>query len=229
MAALHKAYAEFARAACRPPPFRDTVLSPRPFLPGSIPSSKRISILAGATSARRLESGGDQLRAPAEISVQADSFEVADKAALLCAELRAAVAVCIHDDTQGVGGMLHLRYVATRNEKPLELTDNTLSSDVLLLDRFCKELRACGARKQSWQVRLIAHIPETPAVSAPAATVLDLLKAYFIDSRQPLECREIRRLAGVLVRLEAREGQLWVTGASEVARVRAPRSAVTAA
>lgn len=172
------------------------------------------------------------MRGPAEISVQADAFHVADQAALLCAELRAAVAVCIHDDTQGVGGVLHLRYVATSNDKPLELTDNTLSSDVLLLDRFCKELRACGARKQSWRVRLIAHIPESPAVAAPAATVLDLLKAYFIDSRQAPECREIRRLAGVLVRMEAREGQLWVSGANvsspEAARAAPPRKASAA-
>ena len=32
---------------------------------------------------------------------------------LLVCELRGALAVCVYDDTQGVGGLLHLRYVAT--------------------------------------------------------------------------------------------------------------------
>ena len=118
-----------------------------------------------------------------ELIVEPDAFRVARGPALLAAELRGALAVCLHDDTQGVGGLLHLRYVATYEDQPLDLTDNTLSSDLLLMDRFCKELRAAGARKHSWRVRVYSHLPDAPGMEVPAATVLDLIKAYFADSR----------------------------------------------
>lgn len=147
-----------------------------------------------------------------EFIVQADAFRVARGPALLAAELRGALGVCLHDDTQGVGGLLHLRYVATNGDEPLDLTDNTLSSDLLLMDRFCKELRAEGARKQSWRVNIFGHTPEGPGMEGPAATVIDLVKAYFADGRRPVECREYRKALGLLVRLDAREGRIWIGG-----------------
>lgn len=149
---------------------------------------------------------------PPEMLVDADTFRVSREPVLLVCELRAALAVCVHDDTQGVGGLLHLRYVATSNDQPIDLTDNTLSSALLLMDRFCKELRSGGARKQSWRVTISAHVPRQPDMHGPAATVLDLVKAYFADTRLPVECKELQRELGLLVRLHAREGLVWVTG-----------------
>jgi chemotaxis receptor (MCP) glutamine deamidase CheD len=151
-------------------------------------------------------------QSPAEILVAADTFRVSREGVLLVCELRAALAVCVYDDTQGVGGLLHLKYVATSGDQPLDLTDNTLSSDLLLMDRFCKELRSEGARKQSWRVSIYAHTPQQAEMRGPAATVLDLVKAYFSDGRLPLECKELQRELGLLVRLHAREGRVWVTG-----------------
>jgi hypothetical protein len=147
-----------------------------------------------------------------QLFVEPDAFRVARENSLLLSELHAAVAVCVYDDTQGVGGLLHLRYVATSNDQPIDLTDNTLSSDLLLMDRFCKELRKIGARKQSWRVSLISHTPESAHMDEPAATVLDLVKAYFADSRRAVECQDARRALGLVVRLESREGRIWVTG-----------------
>ncbi|HEY8537624.1 MAG TPA: hypothetical protein VIL28_02085 [Steroidobacteraceae bacterium] len=147
-----------------------------------------------------------------ELLVAADTFRVSRESKLLVCELRAALAVCVHDDTQGAGGMLHLRYVATNEDQPLDLTDNTLSSDLLLMDRFCKELRSLGARKQSWRVSIFAHLPPQPEMRDPAATVLDLVKAYFADGRLPVECKELQCELGLIVRLDAREGRIWVTG-----------------
>lgn len=148
--------------------------------------------------------------APKLTMVEADAFSVARDRCVLAAELRAALAVCVHDDTQGVGGLLHLRYVATSNDQPLDLTDNTLSSDLLLMDSFCKELRARGARKQSWRVTIHGHTPDNPDMDAPAATVLDLAKAYFSEGRFAVECKESRRGAGITVRMDPREGRIWV-------------------
>lgn len=149
---------------------------------------------------------------PTEVLIQPDAYGVAHDDSLLVAELTGALAICVYDDTQPVAGLLHLRYVATNNDQPLDLTDNTLSSDLLLMDRFCKELRAGGARKQSWRVSIFGHTPQTPGMAGPAATVLDLAKAYFADSRLPVECKEAVRPLGLIVRLHAREGRIWVVG-----------------
>lgn len=145
-----------------------------------------------------------------EIIVEPDAYGVSREDCLLVAELSAALAICVYDDTQGVAGLLHLRYVATSNDQPLDLTDNTLSSDLLLMDRFCKELRQLGARKQSWRVNIHGHTPDTPGMAGPAATVLDLAKAYFADGRLPVECQETCQLLGLSVRLHPREGHIWI-------------------
>lgn len=162
---------------------------------------------------------------PPEISVQPDSFHVTREPVLLVCELRAALAVCVHDDTQGVGGLLHLHYVATDDNRPIDLTDNTLSSSLLLMDRFCKELRSAGARKQSWRVSIFGHTPQTPGIEGPAATVIDLSRAYFADARLPVDCKEFQRSLGLLVRLDAREGRIWLNGTPGTSGVKLAASA----
>ena len=147
-----------------------------------------------------------------EIIVQPDAYSVSREDSLLVAELSAALAICVYDDTQPVAGILHLRYVATNNDQPIDLTDNTLSSGLLLMDRFCKELRSAGGRKQSWRVHIYGHTPTTAGMAGPAATVLDLAKAYFSDGRLPVECKETVQPLGLVVRLHAREGRIWVAG-----------------
>jgi chemotaxis receptor (MCP) glutamine deamidase CheD len=157
---------------------------------------------------------------PQEFPVQSDTFHVSREPLVLVAELSAALAVCVYDDTQGVGGLLHLRYVATDDSRPIDLTDNTLSSSLLLMDRYCKELRSAGARKQSWRVSIYGHTPDTPGMEGPAATVIDLARAYFGDARLPIDCKEFRRPLGLVVRLDAREGRLWVNGTPGTATVK---------
>jgi chemotaxis receptor (MCP) glutamine deamidase CheD len=152
------------------------------------------------------------IQPPPEIVVQPDAFRVSKESVQLACELGGALAVCVYDDTQPAGGLLHLRYVAIANNQPLDLTDNTLSSDLLLMDRFCKELRQAGARKQSWRVSIFGHTPEMPGMQGPAATVIDLAKAYFADARLPVECKEFNRSPGLLVRLDPRGGRIWVNG-----------------
>lgn len=162
---------------------------------------------------------------PPEIAVPPDTFRVAREQQLLVCELRAALAVCVYDDTQGVGGLLHLHYVATDDNRPLDLTDNTLSSSLLLMDRYCKELRSAGARKQSWRVSIFGHTPETPGLEGPAATVIDLARAYFAEARLPVDCREFRRSLGLLLRLDTREGHIWVNGTPGTSSVKLAASA----
>lgn len=145
-----------------------------------------------------------------ETLVKPDEYQVSRTATVLVAQLHAALALCLHDDTQGVGGMLHLRYSSGSDDRPVALTDNILSSNLLLLDRFCKDLRALGARKTTWRVHIIGHVPANSVMAEPAATVVDLLRAYFHDSRLPVECREIAQQEDVELKFEPREGQFWV-------------------
>lgn len=148
-----------------------------------------------------------------EILVEPDAFRVAQGSAVLVARVHSALAVCLHDDTQAVGGILHLRYAASHEGRPIDLTDNILSSSLLLMDRFCKDLRQVRARQSSWRVRIVGHAPDLPAMEAPAATVIDLVQAYFAEGRRPVECQVFRRSAGLRVQLDAGEGRMWVSGA----------------
>jgi chemotaxis receptor (MCP) glutamine deamidase CheD len=151
---------------------------------------------------------------PEELVVDPDAYRISRDPVLLVAHLQASLAINLYDDSQGVGGLLHLRYVATLNGKPMELTDNTLSSSVLLIDRFCKEMKKAGSRPQWWRVRIMAH-SGTAETDEVAATVLDLVRAYFLDSTKPVSCQELNKVAGVTIRTHAREGQLWTSGLVE--------------
>lgn len=161
---------------------------------------------------------------PEELVVEPDAYRISRDPVLLVAHLEASLAINLYDDSQGVGGLLHLRYVATVNGKPMELTDNTLSSSVLLIDRFCKEMKKAGSRPQWWRVRILAHSAAGESDEV-AATVLDLVRAYFIDSTKPVSCQEFNKVPGVTIRTHAREGQLWTSGLSrQPAMVRAKAS-----
>jgi chemotaxis receptor (MCP) glutamine deamidase CheD len=150
---------------------------------------------------------------PEELVVDPDAYRISRDPVLLVAHLQASLAINLYDDSQGVGGLLHLRYVATVNGKPMELTDNTLSSSVLLIDRFCKEMKKAGSRPQWWRVRILAHSAAGESDEV-AATVLDLVRAYFIDSTKPVSCQEFNKVPAVTIRTHAREGQLWTSGLS---------------
>ena len=46
-----------------------------------------------------------------EVLVAPDSYQVSPEPVLLIAELQGALALCLHDEARGVGGLLHLRFV----------------------------------------------------------------------------------------------------------------------
>lgn len=148
-----------------------------------------------------------------EQPTQLEEYRVSSAGELLLALLSASLVICMHDDTQGAGGVLHLRYSATHEGRPIDLTDNTLSANLLLLDRFCKAMRGLGARKTSWRVRIVGHIPRNLGMETPAANMVDLLRAYFADTRLPVEFKEIKRDKDVLLRFDSHNGKIVVTDA----------------
>ena len=70
-----------------------------------------------------------------EIVVAPDTYQVSPEPVLLTAEIYGALALCLHDEGRGVGGLLHLRFIGGTGI-PSDVTDNTLSSVLVVLDRF---------------------------------------------------------------------------------------------
>jgi len=95
---------------------------------------------------------------PPEVVVPVDSYLVAKQDQVLCASLRGSFALCISDEVLETGAVVHVQ--AGRpgriNTNP-DLTDNTLSTDLLLLDRCLAELREAEPRARHWQARFVAH------------------------------------------------------------------------
>jgi chemotaxis receptor (MCP) glutamine deamidase CheD len=148
-----------------------------------------------------------------DILIQPGEYRVSDSGDVLATQLSHSLAVCLHDDTRGVAGVLHFHYAQTHEGRGIDLTDAILSSHLLLLDLFCKQMRALGARKTSWRVRLVGHIPGEMGMEDPAASVMDLLKVYFDDTRLPVECKELRRPRDILLRLDSHTGRIVVSDA----------------
>src|SRR6202050_2387763 len=89
-----------------------------------------------------------------EIHVAPDRFEITAGDTLLTTELHSAMAVCVYDATVEAGALLHLRSVA-RPTKPLDATDTTLATELLLLDRCLESLRASAPAARHLQARIV--------------------------------------------------------------------------
>ncbi|HSN70197.1 MAG TPA: hypothetical protein VLT59_01755 [Steroidobacteraceae bacterium] len=146
-----------------------------------------------------------------QLEIATDSWHVARGHRLLAAQLEDSLALCLNDDTQGVGGLLHLR-LAAENSRPLDLSDNTLSLNLLLIERFMKELRSAGARQQALRGTLIAHVLKGSPIAVAASTLIGLIAAYYADAKISLLRREISHVPAVAVLFEAREGRIYLSG-----------------
>jgi chemotaxis receptor (MCP) glutamine deamidase CheD len=105
---------------------------------------------------------------------------VADDA-ILVAELRSATAVCIYDAVEEAGALLHLRFIV-RTAKPADVTDTTLATELLLLDRCIETLRETMPGAKNLQAKLAAHLPENEDAQRACDTVLTLVRHFLDDS-----------------------------------------------
>jgi chemotaxis receptor (MCP) glutamine deamidase CheD len=116
-----------------------------------------------------------------EITVAPDRFEVTSEDAVLVAHLRSAIAVCVYDAVEEAGALLHLRCVV-RVSKPADMTDTTLATELLLLDRCVESIREIAPAARNLQARIFAHVEDHPMAALVCETVITLVRDFLMDS-----------------------------------------------
>ena len=159
-----------------------------------------------------------------EVIVAPDTYHVSPEPMLLVAELHGAMALCLHDEARSVGGLLHLRFMGGTG-RPSDVTDNTLSSVLVVLDRFKRAVLGNTTRGDDIQARILAHaLPPTDA-GEPSASLVDLIRADLSDSKIECGTQTTRRTLALRVCFQPFEGRVWICGPNDLrASPRAQRS-----
>jgi len=142
-----------------------------------------------------------------EVHVAPDRFELSSGEALLVTELSSAIAVCLYDAAEEAGALLHLRFVM-KSSKPADVTDTTLATELLLLDRCLQSLREQSPAARDLQARIVVHLPETAQARSAYDTVIALLKHFLADQGVTLLPEDVA--TGKLRRLRFRPNMGWV-------------------
>jgi chemotaxis receptor (MCP) glutamine deamidase CheD len=140
-----------------------------------------------------------------EIHVAPDRYEVTAEDAILITELRSAVAVCVYDAAEEAGALLHLRCIV-KPSKPADVTDTTLATELLLLDRCLEALREAAPEARHLQARIVAHLAEDAQLVCE--TVVGVVRHYLSDAGVQLLPEDIA--AGPVRTLRFRPGMGWV-------------------
>jgi chemotaxis receptor (MCP) glutamine deamidase CheD len=150
-----------------------------------------------------------------EVSVAPDTYHVSPEPMLLIADLHGALALCLHDEGRGVGGLLHLRFMGGTG-RPSDVTDNTLSSVLVVLDRFKRAVLGNASPRDEVQARILAHaLPPTDA-GEPSASLVDLIQADLADGKIACGSQTMRRTEGVRVCFQPFEGRVWICGPNDL-------------
>jgi hypothetical protein len=146
-----------------------------------------------------------------EVMVAPDTYHVSPEPMLLVAELHGALALCLHDEGRGVGGLLHLRFKGGTG-RPSDVTDNTLSSVLVVLDRFKRAVLGNAPGADEVQARILAHALPPTDEGEPSATLVDLIKADLADGKIACGTQTTRRTEALRVCFQPFEGRVWVCG-----------------
>jgi hypothetical protein len=156
--------------------------------------------------------------------VGADTYHVSPEPMLMIAELHGALALCLHDESRGVGGLLHLKFMGGTG-RPSDVTDNTLSSVLVVLDRFKRAVLGNSTKRDEIHARILAHaLPPTDA-GEPSASLVDLIKADLADGKIACGTQTMRRTESLRVCFQPCEGRMWICRPNSP-RANARRSAV---
>jgi chemotaxis receptor (MCP) glutamine deamidase CheD len=160
-----------------------------------------------------------------EIIVAPETYHVSPEPLLLVADLHGALALCLHDEARSVGGLLHLRFMGGTG-RPSDVTDNTLSGVLVVLDRFKRAVLGNASRGDNVQARILAHaLPPTDA-GEPSASLVDLIQADLADGKIACGTQTTRRTEPLRVCFQPFEGRVWICGPNDArAAAQARRSA----
>ena len=121
-----------------------------------------------------------------EIRVDPDHFDVVNRDVVLVAELDSTFALCLYDAVLESGALVHLRVGPPGRVQDPELTDTTLSTDLLLLDRCFVELRKSEPRAQHWQAKVVGQVQDLPGARQRFDGVQSFLSAFLNDTNVKL-------------------------------------------
>ena len=142
-----------------------------------------------------------------EINVTPDKFEVVVEDVLLVTQLQSALAVCVYDAEEEAGALLHLRCIV-RTAKPIDVTDSTLATELLLLDRCLASLREAAPAARHLQARIVVHLADAPQAAPMCETMVMLVKRYLEDGEVLVLPEDIA--AGPVRSLRFRPSMGWV-------------------
>ena len=142
-----------------------------------------------------------------EVLVAPDRFEIATDDVVFRAELRSAIAVCVYDGVAEAGALLHLRFIL-RGTQPTDVTDTTLATELLLLDRCVEALREVAPEARHLQAKIAAHLPEHSTAVEACDRVLVLVSHFLRDAGADVAAADIA--VGAPRRLNFRPSMGWV-------------------
>jgi chemotaxis receptor (MCP) glutamine deamidase CheD len=79
------------------------------------------------------------------------------------------------------GALLHLRCVV-RVSKAADMTDTTLATELLLLDRCVESMREMAPNARNLQARIFAHLDDHPVAAQVCETVLTMVRHFLEDT-----------------------------------------------
>jgi chemotaxis receptor (MCP) glutamine deamidase CheD len=121
-----------------------------------------------------------------EVQVEPDHFDVVSNDVVLVARLESTFALCLYDAVLESGALIHLRVAPPGRVQDPNLTDTTLSTDLLLLDRCFIELRKSEPRAQHWQAKVVGHVQDLPGARERFDGVQSFLSAFLADANVKL-------------------------------------------
>ena len=121
-----------------------------------------------------------------EILVGSDQFEVVTEDVLLRAQLTCAMVVCVFDTVDEAGALLHLRFVERHGTNP-DVTDTTLATELLLLDRCVQVLRNAAPQARALKARIVVHLPANSPARTACESMLTLVGHFMNDIGAELE------------------------------------------
>src|SRR6186713_1132543 len=121
-----------------------------------------------------------------EIRVEPDHFDVVSRDVVLVAELNSTFALCLYDAVLESGALVHLRVAPPGRVQDPNLTDTTLSTDLLLLDRCFIELRKSEPRAQHWQAKVVGQVQDLPGARERFDGIQRFLSAFLSDANVTL-------------------------------------------